>query len=241
MRLTQANIYCEKRTLEREKQSGNKFELEFFCKSCSKLLKKLINRLAINLYLYKMALKECIYRLNEYIKQAHTLDKESLEQIVTYINICNDRFAKAFEANNDDAHKKVSLKEHKCLKCNESNPTLFNRKKTECTPCMSKAGYEKIKVKLDQGKERNIIARLSRGKCTVCSLTVVRENAQMFDWDHRDPSDKLYGISRMNYKTDELFITEIAKCDLTCRNCHMMRTMQQHKDNTIPKRNSKRI
>ena len=113
MRLTQANIYCEKRTLEREKQSGNKFELEFFCKSSRQI----------------------------------------------------------------------------CAK----TETIFH---------------------------------------------AISETQKMRDWDHKNPSEKTHTISKMNYKSDELFFAEIAKCDILCRNCHIMRTMQQYKDDTIPKRKS---
>lgn len=129
-------------------------------------------------------------------------------------------------------------KDRKCQKCNTTNPENFNRKKTECIQCMSKASYEKIKVRLESGKERNILARLERKECSVCKLVVERTNAQMFDWDHRNPSEKQYAISKMNYKEDGLFFEEIAKCDLTCRNCHMMRTMRQFQQNVITKRMS---
>ena len=128
--------------------------------------------------------------------------------------------------------------DRKCSKCHTTNPKNFNRKKTECTQCMSKAGYEKIKIRLESGKERNIQARLDRKECSVCNLKVERTNAQMFDWDHKNPFEKCFAISKMNYKKDEIFFQEIAKCDLTCRNCHMMRTMSQFQSNEIPKRKS---
>ena len=185
-----------------------------------------------------MSLEPCIARLCDYIKQGIVLDTVTYETVISHIELCNSLFEKALEPAKCETGAKVSRKEPKCLKCNETDIKLFNRKKTECVPCMSKAGYVKIKAKIEQGKERNILARLSREKCSVCSLIVTRENAQMFDWDHRNPSEKTCAIAKMNYKSDELFVAEIAKCDLTCRNCHSMRTMQQYKDNEIPKRKS---
>jgi len=123
-----------------------------------------------------------------------------------------------------------------CAKCHTTDPKRFNRKKTECTQCISKAAYEKIKIRLNTGKERNIQARLARKECSVCKLHVERHNAQMFDWDHRNPAEKRFAISKLNYKEDAPFFQEIAKCDLTCRNCHIMRTMAQFQNNEIPKR-----
>lgn len=116
----------------------------------------------------------------------------------------------------------------KCLKCNETNPKYFNRKLTECTPCMSKEFYSTtLTQKVDEGKERNIKARLDRVHCADCKTTVTRETAQMFDWDHRDPTEKSYAISRMNCRSDDLFFAEIAKCDLVCKMCHVNRTKTQ--------------
>jgi hypothetical protein len=179
-----------------------------------------------------MSLIESLEELGKLLKTINEdeLQKETLETIANHILSCKMILTEK------KSTKSIDKKERKCLKCNTTNPENFNRKKTECTQCMSKAGYEKIKVRLDLGKERNIKARLDRKECSVCSLKVERKNAQMFDWDHKNPGEKRYAISKMNYKEDVVFFEEIAKCDLTCRNCHMMRTMNQFKQNTIPKR-----
>lgn len=159
----------------------------------------------------------------------YELQKGALETIHHHILSCKTILMEKNTA-------KSIKKERKCLKCDTTHPESFNRKNTECIQCMSKAGYEKIKVRLEQGKERNILARISRKECSVCKLKVERENAQMFDWDHRNPSEKTFSVSRMNYKADIAFFAEIEKCELTCKNCHIMRTMDQYKQNTIPKR-----
>ena len=179
-----------------------------------------------------MSLIESFEELGQLLKTVNLdeLQKEALETITNHILSCKMIIMKNSE------QKITSKKERKCLKCNTTNPENFNRKKTECIQCMSKAGYEKIKVRLDLGKERNIKARLDRKECSVCNLKVERHNAQMFDWDHKNPAEKHYAISKMNYKEDAIFFEEIAKCDLTCRNCHMMRTMRQFQQNVIPKR-----
>jgi hypothetical protein len=161
------------------------------------------------------------------------LEPDKLDEISSEINSLNISLMKYIPT--------IVAKDYKCLKCNETNPLMFNRKISECTPCMSKAGYEKIKVKLEKGKERNIMARIAREECACCKLKVTRDNAICFDWDHREPSNKIYPISRMNYKTDELFNVEIEKCDLLCKHCHAVRTKYQFDNNIIMKRKSKKI
>ncbi len=158
------------------------------------------------------------------------LEHDKMEEIASEINSLNMSLMKYIPT--------IGTKEYKCLKCNETNPLMFNRKISECTPCMSKAGYEKIKVKLEKGKERNIMARIAREECACCKLKVTRENAICFDWDHREPSDKTYPVSRMNYKTDELFYAEIAKCDLLCKHCHAVKTKHQFDNDLLSKRKS---
>ncbi len=158
------------------------------------------------------------------------LDPDKLEEIASEINSLNISLMKYIPT--------IGAKEYKCLKCNETNPLIFNRKISECTPCMSKAGYEKIKVKLEKGKERNIMARIAREECASCKLKVTRENALSFDWDHKIPSEKEFNVARMNYKNDYIFYSEIAKCNLVCRNCHAIKTKHQFDNDLVSKRKS---
>ena len=183
-----------------------------------------------------MTLAESASRLYETLKNVKYLDQTLTQELTKTFDALNDVLTKGLQ---NIQPQKRSLKEHKCLKCNQTNPTMFNRKKTECVPCMSKAAYEKMKEGINIGKERNIAARISRVQCSHCELNVTRENAQMFDWDHRNPVEKTNPISRMNRKSDELFNAEIAKCDLLCKNCHGMRTQRQFDANEIRKRQTK--
>lgn len=45
-------------------------------------------------------------------------------------------------------------------------------------------------------------------------------------FDHRDPAEKLFGISTAvsRYVSMELILIEIEKCDVVCANCHAVRT-----------------
>ena len=48
------------------------------------------------------------------------------------------------------------------------------------------------------------------------------------DFDHRDPSDKRYTVSRMVGRAGVgLIMAEVAKCDIVCANCHRARTFDR--------------
>jgi DNA-directed RNA polymerase subunit RPC12/RpoP len=188
-----------------------------------------------------------VNKFNEIVQSISksSLDDSEMDEIVAEINTLNNTLMKYIVSDSDPKTGNITSKrrekEYKCLKCNQTNPSMFNRKKTECTPCMSKVLYGKQKVKIEKGKERNIAARIARGECTVCKMKVTKENALSFDWDHRNPSEKTYHVSRMNCKTDELFYAEIAKCDIVCRNCHIIKTKYQFDNDLIPKRKCKTL
>lgn len=89
---------------------------------------------------------------------------------------------------------------------------------------------------IEQGKERNIKAKIDRGQCKDCELKITRTNATMFEWDHKNPSEKEYGIAKMNMRKDELFYKEIEKCDMVCSNCHAIRTKSHFESKIIKKK-----
>jgi hypothetical protein len=52
------------------------------------------------------------------------------------------------------------------------------------------------------------------GRCIRCGAT------DDLNFHHRDPSEKSFTISRLWSMRDEIIETELAKCDLLCRECH---------------------
>lgn len=51
---------------------------------------------------------------------------------------------------------------------------------------------------------------------------------QVMQWDHRPGSEKLFEISTGYGRwTREAILAEIAKCDLVCTNCHIIRTFSR--------------
>lgn len=196
-----------------------------------------------------MTFESCVNTFNKLVQSISksSLDDCKMDEIAAEISKLNSTLMSYVSETDTEAREaepqlaKKREMEYKCLKCNQTNRSMFNRKKTECTPCMSKVLYGKQKIVIQKGKERNVAARIARGECTVCKLKVTRENALSFDWDHRNPSEKLYNVSRMNCKTDELYYAEIAKCDIVCRNCHIIKTQYQFDNNLIPKRKCKTV
>lgn len=186
-----------------------------------------------------MALHEQLAIFIEYANRLKTEKDESddLSEVVDKLRICNNIVGKILESSKPAKTAKV----YKCGTCNETDPKYFNRKITECIQCMSKVAYDKMKPKIETGKQRNITERLKRVECCDCKLKVSHENAQMFDWDHRDPTEKEHNISRLNCKRDSVFYAEILKCDLVCRNCHAIRTKNQFKNNILQKKQPNKI
>jgi hypothetical protein len=66
--------------------------------------------------------------------------------------------------------------------------------------------------------------KLARGECADCGWGITVDNARVFDWDHREPSLKLFELSQIPGGTSlEMIIEEMNKCDVVCRNCHGLR------------------
>ena len=48
-------------------------------------------------------------------------------------------------------------------------------------------------------------------------------------FDHRDPSTKRFGVTRIINRSRKLLLEEIQKCDIVCANCHADRTYWRRK------------
>jgi hypothetical protein len=65
------------------------------------------------------------------------------------------------------------------------------------------------------------------GKCADCEMPCEDWNVMMFAFDHLDPAQKSFGLSKAQKQkncSQELIDNEIAKCELVCHNCHAYRT-----------------
>jgi hypothetical protein len=52
------------------------------------------------------------------------------------------------------------------------------------------------------------------------------------DFDHRNPLDKAFEVTRMLGRVDtEKLLAEVSMCDIVCANCHRKRTYEQRNGN----------
>ena len=65
--------------------------------------------------------------------------------------------------------------------------------------------------------------KLERG-CIDCGY---RANPVALQFDHRDPSQKLFGIAKALTYSWKLLAAEMAKCDVRCANCHAIRSQAE--------------
>ena len=65
--------------------------------------------------------------------------------------------------------------------------------------------------------------KIRRG-CIDCGYNA---NPYALQWDHREPSKKIYTPHRMaSYSIKKIF-EEARKCDIRCANCHAIRTVEE--------------
>lgn len=77
--------------------------------------------------------------------------------------------------------------------------------------------------KLEYGRSRKIrLIKLLGGSCEKCDLKYGGTNGAVFDFHHRDPSEKLFALNAAKLVTYawERIEEEAKKCDLICSNCH---------------------
>ena len=63
------------------------------------------------------------------------------------------------------------------------------------------------------------------GKCKNCGIKYDGNNLAIFDFHHRDPSVRLFGVNKrnMNKRSKQELRDEAKKCDLLCANCHRLK------------------
>lgn len=91
------------------------------------------------------------------------------------------------------------------------------------------ANYGRIaeRIRLKGQSRFQLLASWKTGPCMDCGKPY--EQPYCMEFDHRDRSSKILGVSRMSGTWPiERIKAEVAKCDLVCRNCHRIRTKKSH-------------
>ena len=113
-----------------------------------------------------------------------------------------------------------------------------------CTCCHQIITKKRHNLKRElEGRKQNLTHKRRRdqinqiklkiGACVVCVRKVTEETCVAFDFDHKDESTKVIGISRSVNKTEVVFQRtireEIPKCTLKCANCQKIKTFYKYK------------
>jgi hypothetical protein len=100
----------------------------------------------------------------------------------------------------------------------------------ECQRAYSKQHYQNNKARYYERNERQRLRLkqiLIEAKAKSCKDCGVQYPPYVMDFDHLDDSEKLDDVSRLTRFTKKKLLTEIAKCDVVCSNCHRERTHQR--------------
>lgn len=145
---------------------------------------------------------------------------------------------------NKDIDKQQEEDLRKCFACYKMKPTeefpvVANKIKGYCKICYGKHVHKTPEqIERDQKKanrRHNDTARsnrqqlveevLAKTPCVDCGL----HDPVVMEFDHRDPADKIVGISKLIQSGTKLgLMTELAKCDVVCANCHRRRTAKTY-------------
>lgn len=127
----------------------------------------------------------------------------------------------------------------RCGVCKELKPVSdFNKHNQRtgylyrCKPCQrtySSAHYhlnsDRYKARRDARKKmlREMVVQLKARPCADCKKSYP---PYVMDFDHRDPSSKLFGMGEATSggRNIDKILSEIDKCDVICANCHRERT-----------------
>jgi hypothetical protein len=87
------------------------------------------------------------------------------------------------------------------------------------------------KARTTRIKNRAFVASLKNKPCTDCGVAYP---PYVMDWDHRESTEKRYGVAYAAWsRGQKTILEEIKKCDLVCANCHRERTHQRRLQDNI--------
>jgi hypothetical protein len=79
--------------------------------------------------------------------------------------------------------------------------------------------------------------KLRRDHCLECKKPVTQQTAICFDFDHRNPQEKIKDVSSLADSSLTKIDAEMAKCDLLCAICHFLKSLRS---NQLGRRSKKR-
>jgi cytochrome c553 len=134
-----------------------------------------------------------------------------------------------------------------CKECEFMTPLRFNSTfsqtgkpeyRTKCDACHSKRERELRKANRPRLNERNKASNrkkkieligLKGGKCERCGIEYNGKNAVIFQFHHRDPSQKDFEISsNLRVRSYKRVKEELEKCAMLCANCHELEHHEEY-------------
>lgn len=93
--------------------------------------------------------------------------------------------------------------------------------------------HAKRRAKQKKGERTAKIGWLRSQKLKPCADCRKQYNPWVMQFDHNEPKDKLFNLSKcMRYSWDQIRL-EVLKCTVRCSNCHIERTYQQRQAGLI--------
>jgi len=106
-----------------------------------------------------------------------------------------------------------------------------HRRRTRMRHCKWLAGRTpSVSQRIEEKRNRwryhaDILDQLRSVPCADCGGTFA---PCAMDFDHRDATSKVAGVTRMVGRASlERILAEVAKCDIVCANCHRLRTFER--------------
>lgn len=130
-----------------------------------------------------------------------------------------------------------------CGRCKvKKNIGLFNKRSAArdgfsawCKQCFADYDRDRYQTVDKERKDRNRQTQVWRKQNLLWEMLITSEckacgntDPEVLEFDHRDGEDKKFNVSEMMYSYSwASILSEIAKCDILCANCHRKRTIKQ--------------
>ena len=126
----------------------------------------------------------------------------------------------------------IRCKDEKTLDKFNKGPRGIRGRHPWCRKCTKEYGavkYQQNKERYKKNRDNSYKVHLHRvyeylvsHPCVDCGESDIR----VLEFDHRDPSKKLFTVSELTSGQSTKLEDEILKCDVRCANCHKKRTFE---------------
>ncbi len=125
-----------------------------------------------------------------------------------------------------------------CSTCKTSKPEEeFAKRTSKCKPChraYTRQHYQDNKVAYLEKAQRHGAAQKARNQAVILNHLATHpcvdcgeSDYEVLEFDHVDPTAKLGNVGNMIKSSTQTLLSEIAKCEVRCSNCHVRKTRRQ--------------